>query len=55
MIISVWIKLFLNIFSYKVIFQYFHCFLFEKKTWLKKFFQLYDNWVHHYLAKYYTD
>ena len=36
MIISVWIKLFLNIFNYKVIFQCFHYFLFEKK--LLKFF-----------------
>ena len=52
MIISVRIKLFLNIFNYKVVFQYFYCFLFE--TWLKNFFQLYNNWVHH-LAKYYPE
>ena len=32
------IKLFLNIFNYKVIFQCFHYFLFEKKIWLKNFF-----------------
>ena len=55
MIISVRIKLILNIFNYKVIFQCFHYFLFEKQIWLKKFFQLWNNWVHHYLAKYYTD
>ena len=40
MIISVRIKLFLNIFNYKVIFQCFGYFLFEKQIWLKKFFQL---------------
>ena len=39
MIISVRMKLFLNIFYYKVIFQYFHS-LFEKQIWLNKFFQL---------------
>ena len=38
MIISMQIKLFLNIFNYKVIFQCFHYFLFEKKIWLKNFF-----------------
>ena len=39
MIISVRIKLFLNIFNYKVIFQCFHYFLFEKQKFgWKKFF-----------------
>ena len=38
MIISVRIKLFLNIFNYKVIFQCFHYFLFENKLGWKIFF-----------------
>ena len=38
MIISVRIKLFLNDFNYKVIFQCFHYFLFEKKNLVENFF-----------------
>ena len=38
MMISVRIKLFLNIFNNKVIIQCFHYFLFEKKVLLKNFF-----------------
>ena len=38
MMISVWIKLFLNIFNDKVIIQCFHYFLFEKIVLLKNFF-----------------
>ena len=41
MIISVRMKLFLNIFNYKVIFQCFHYFLFEKKFGQKNFFNHY--------------
>ena len=34
------ISVILNIFNYKVIFQCFHYFLFEKQIWLKNFFSI---------------
>ena len=40
MIVSVRIKLFLNILNYKVIFQCFHYFLFEKKNLVERIFSI---------------